>query len=450
MGIPFYFASLVRKHKKILRALTKEDKCTNLCLDSNSVVYDVVRSMKYDPADATFEQRLCAAVCAKLEGYLRKVQPSRVYIAFDGPPPMAKMKQQKERRYKGKIDTTNGWDTVQITPGTTFMLQLDAALTAYFQDHTTKYEFFKLSTSAEAGEGEHKIFEWVRSSQPTGTTFVYGLDSDLIILALHHLNYGEIYMMREFKEELKLLDVPKLATQIETVVGAGNLYDYIFMVFFVGNDFLPHFPALNLRTRGLDTLLQTYAHLKKPLYDGTNILWENVQLFLNLLAAREARDLCREYLERGKQPAEDTPEKMPLLRREIEHYINPTEAGWEHRYYAVLLKMEPSDAAKVCREFFRTLEWNVQYYTQPCPSWDVYYPHMYPPLLKDLAKHVPLQGTGPFEPSNPKSTTELLTFVLPPEAYGYSPSPIVATKELTNPELYWAFCTFLWEGHLFF
>jgi 5'-3' exonuclease len=448
MGIPFYFASLVRKHKRILRALTKEDKCTNLCLDSNSIVYDVVRSMKYDPNDATFEQRLCVAVCAKLESYLQKVQPTRVYIAFDGPPPMAKMKQQKERRYKGKVDTSQGWDTVQITPGTTFMLQLDAALTAYFHDHPTKYDFFKLSTSAEAGEGEHKIFEWIRSAQPTGTTFVYGLDSDLIILALHHLKYGEIYMMREFKEELKLLDVPKLATQIETVVGAGNLYDYIFMVFFVGNDFLPHFPALNLRTRGLDTLLQTYAQLKKPLYDGTNILWENVQLFLNLLAAREGRDLCREYTERGKKPTEDTPENIPLLRREIEQYINPTEAGWEHRYYVVLLKMEPSGAPKVCREFFRTLEWNVKYYTTACPSWDVYYPHMYPPLLKDLARHVPLNGTGAFDESKPKSSTELLAFVLPPAAHMYSPTPLVETK--VAPELYWAFCTFLWEGHLFF
>ena len=440
---------MIRKHKNVLRAIMKTDKCTNLCLDSNSIIYDVVRGMKVVDEDA-----LIRAVCAKLDEYLAMVNPTRVYIAFDGPPPMAKMKQQRERRYKGKSDgPADGWDTVQITPGTTFMLKLDAALTEHFKDYGTKYAFFKLSTSAEPGEGEHKIFEWVRTA-PSGTTFVYGLDSDLIILALHHLKYTEgIHMMREFKEEMKLLDIAKLATQIEQVVGAGKLFDYIFMVFFLGNDFLPHFPALNLRTKGLDTLLHTYAQVipkQEHLYDGTSINWRNVQTLVHALAQREERDIVREYLDRGKQAVEDTEENTPRLRRELEHYINPTESGWEHRYYTTLLKTEPSKLAvdQVCAKFYEMLAWNAMYYTKGCPNWDVYYPYMYPPLLKDLDKR-PQTTTPTWGESKPKTTSDLLAFVLPKEKHHYSPT----TLQCNPPKLvenYWAFSTFLWESHLCF
>ena len=458
MGIPFYFASLIRKHKNVLRRLVQSDKCTNLCLDSNSIVYDVVRGMKWTPeTDVTaFEDDLIRAVCLKLDEYLAMVGPRRVYIAFDGPPPMAKMKQQRERRYKGKGEGDGqGWDTVQITPGTTFMLQLDAALTRHFdKKYAAKYEFFKLSTSAEPGEGEHKLFEWLRTS-PSGSTFVYGLDSDLIILALHHLGYSEngIFMMREFKEEMKLLDVAKLATQIEEVVGAGKLFDYIFMVFFLGNDFLPHFPALNLRTKGLDILLQTYAQVvpkHEHLYDGSTIAWKNVHTLVRALAQREERDIVREYVDRGKLAVEDVLENTPRIRRELEHYINPTESGWEHRYYATLLKIEPSKIAveQVCQKFYEMLAWNAAYYTQGCPSWDVYYPYMYPPLLKDLEKHTP-QGSPTWPASKPKTTLELLAFVLPKEKHVYAPCALVCEPPKLV-ENYWAFCTFLWESHLLF
>jgi 5'-3' exonuclease len=413
-------------------------------------VYDVVRTIKAETAD--FEAAVIKAVCAKIDEYLALVNPKRVFVAFDGPPPMAKMKQQRERRYKGKSEGT--WDTVQITPGTTFMLKLDKALTTYFKAHHKRYDFFKLSTSSEPGEGEHKLFEWLRTS-PAGTTFVYGLDSDLIILALHQLKYtSDIHMMREFKEEMKLLDISKLATQIEEVVGKGKLYDYIFMVFFLGNDFLPHFPALNLRTKGLDTLLATYANSvpkQENLYDGTSICWKNVKLFVQALAAKEEREIVREYNDRGKLAVENSEENTPRLQRELEHYINPCENGWEHRYYMTLLKIEPTKLSldQACASFYEMLAWNTLYYTRGCPNWDVYYPYMYPPLLKDLAKHAPTVTPTWDTESKPKSTTDLLAFVLPLEKHHYSPIPLVCKAPLLV-ENYWSFSTFLWESHLLF
>jgi len=453
MGIPFYFASVMRKHKHVLRSVLAAESCDHLAIDSNSIVYDVVRSLPYDPQDAAFEDSVILAVCKKLESYLELVRPKKVFIAFDGPPPMAKMKQQRERRYKGAVRANlKEWDTVQITPGTTFMLKLDAGLEKHFSDHHHKYDFFKLSTSSEPGEGEHKLFSWIRTFSG-GKTMVYGLDSDLIILAIHHLKYSPIYMLREFKDELKVLDVPKLAGQIETILGQGKLYDYIFLMFFLGNDFLPHFPALNLRTRGLDTLLETYRSVMGKddrLYDGQTIYWKKVHFFLNAVAAKEAKEFSREYVERGKMKVDDAPDNVPLLRRELEHYVNPLEQGWEHRYYTALLQTDPTPSAvqAICSDYFVSLAWNVQYYSNECPSWDVSYKHMYPPLLKDLARHVPTE-TPRFAPSAPQKTPDFLRYVLPRSAAKYVPA-CVSLCDMAAPENYWAFCTFLWESHLLF
>jgi len=459
MGIPSYFSMLMRRHKAVLRA-HKGETATNLCLDSNSIVYDMVRKMEPNKDPAAFEAALIAAVCKQIDGYIETVRPQRVFIAFDGVPPMAKMKQQRERRYKAAgRPSEGGWDTMQITPGTKFMVNLDAGLHAYFNAaYTSKFAFFKVSTSREPGEGEHKLFEWIRCEKPTGNTFVYGLDSDLIILALQHLHLSPgIALLRETpaftrSNGLQLLNVTLLATQIELLLGAGKLADYIFLTFFLGNDFMPHFPALNLRTKGLDILLKTYKEQvgkNETLITGTEIHWKVVQKLIFGLAGRESADVAREYADRGVVAVDDVPENIPRLRREVEHYINPPTPYWEDRYYSILLKVEAANIKSVCVDFYRMLEWNAMYYVNGCSDWRLYYPHAYPPLLRDLSKH-PYQSGNHGAPSTtePHTEEELLKFIFPASAAHYASVPYTPVQQ--TPEVYWAFCTFDWESHLLF
>jgi len=453
MGIPSYFAYLLRHHKAIVKRFA--GTADNLYLDSNSIVYDAVRTLPYPSPD--FDARLIQAVCEKLQGYLDLVQPKRVFIAFDGVPPMAKMKQQRERRYKSLMHAEEGppgWNTVQITPGTHFMHALDQGLRAYFEPIAQKYAFFRLSTSEEPGEGEHKIFEHMRSvSHVDQTTLVYGLDSDLIILALNHLRFGSIALLREasaFKSKdtgLQVLDVSLLASEIRLRLGPTKLEDYIFLTLFLGNDFMPHFPALNLRTTGFDTLLATYrAHVapREHLFcDDVN--WPIVYRFIAALAAREHGDIVREYKSRDRI-VEDTPVNTPLRRREAEHYINPLDSHWETRYYTALFQSERQPVARQASErFLQMLHWNMHYYTSGCPNWSLYYPYMYPPLLTDLMKY---QFKTVEVSDAPKSAGQLLEFVLP-MAYASIARVSYQPVEQT-PECHWAFCTFLWESHLLF
>lgn len=442
----------MRNHKSIVKRFA--GRADNLYLDSNSIVYDVVRTLPYPTPD--FDAKLIQAVCEKIQFYLDYVKPKRVFIAFDGVPPFAKMKQQRERRFKSLMHAEPGppsWNTVQITPGTKFMHALDAGLRAYFATRAASYSFFKLSTSEEPGEGEHKIFEHIRTTPHFNqTTLVYGLDSDLIILALNHLQYGRINLLREapaFKAKggLHVLDVPLLSSEIRARLGPTKLQDYIFLTLFLGNDFMPHFPALNLRTTGFDTLMQTYTATVSPtehLFDR-EVQWPTVHKFIAALAAREHADFVREYKSRDRV-VDDTPVNTPMVKRDVEKYVNPLEPQWEARYYSALFQSERQPVARQASEvFLRMLDWNMKYYTTGCPNWTLYYPYMYPPLLADLATAT---FTHDGEVGEPKTSAELLRYVLP-KAYSSLAMQDYDAEDRT-PECYWAFCTFLWESHLLF
>jgi 5'-3' exonuclease len=449
MGIPSYFAYLMRHHKRILRAFDSE-KVDNLYLDSNSIVYDVVRGIPFDVADTSFEDKLIDAVCAQLQAYLDLVRPRRVLVAFDGIPPMAKMKQQRDRRYKSQM-RQEGWNTVQITPGTKFMKKLDDGIARWANAVKGRYEWFHVSGSDVPGEGEQKIFARMREVTHLGEkTMVYGLDSDLIVLALHHLERGEIELLREapsfgkYKDQgLMVMDVGLLAEQIRGKLN-GKLSDYVLLTLFMGNDFMPHFPSLNLRSNGFDIVVETYRRVVRPkerLFDG-KIHWGLLKRFVQALARRESADAGREYERRNKVVVVPEEVNTPMLRRETEHAIAPGTDGWQARYYELLFPSKP-EKKTVCEAYAAMLQWNMAYYTTGVPSWTLYYPFLYAPLLEDLDMKPCRMVKG--KPANVKA---FLEFIFPQECSTLASVPVEIEKR--QPVEYWTFCTYLWESKLYF
>ncbi len=278
MGIPSYFSHIVRNHSEIIKRLNKLKSINNLYIDSNSIIYDTLRiiSKEYTGNDDDFEDLLIQGVIKKLDEYIQFIKPDGVvFIAFDGVAPVAKLEQQRTRRYKSyllnnirsKLDSTvqKVWDKTAITPGTKFMEKLGIKITNHYIHNEKSYgtNHIIVSSSNDPGEGEHKIFQYIRNRpkyHEKSTTLVYGLDADLIMLCLNHLPISKhIYLYRETPEFIKsinsdlepnqayFLDIPELANvilqdmngyqKIDSKQKYNKLYDYIFLCFFLGNDF---------------------------------------------------------------------------------------------------------------------------------------------------------------------------------------------------------------------
>ena len=128
---------------------------------------------------------------------------------------------------------------------------------------------------------------------------------------------------------------------VSTTNVTNYLYDYIFICFLLGNDFMPHFPAINIRTNGIDYLLNAYKEvINKPnefLTNGNSINWKVFRQYIKFLSQHEETYLLEEYKIREKlenrkpyynkkQTSEDLLNFfLPIKSREIEKYINPIE-----------------------------------------------------------------------------------------------------------------------------
>ena len=521
MGIPSYFSYIVKNHINIIRKLVKKSMIiNNLYMDCNSIIYDAVRNIQFGGVpQAEHSELIIKQVICKIEEYIGLISPDKlIYIAFDGVAPVAKLEQQRARRYKSwyqneisraifqttRPDSTEQWNTTAITPGTAFMTELNARIGDYFSDtvaNTSKFNNQKIivSSSDEVGEGEHKIFEFIRTNaEMSGTSVIYGLDADLIMLSINHLPINrDIFLFRETPEFIKsidnslepnetyLMDIPLLASiitldmnngvELTTVQQQNRIYDYIFLCFFLGNDFMPHFPALNIRTGGIDKLLGAYKATvglcaNENLTDGSKIYWKNVRKLVAFLANMEEEYFKSETKLRDKREKyallEETAEQrymkfeaIPTYERETEKYINPYKRGWEARYYRSLLGVD-RDAVR-CKQisinYLQGLEWTMKYYTTGCPDWRWKYAYNYPPLLQDLLTYIPCFDTDFIAPSHSVAVSPYtqLSYVLPRQSLHFLPDKIYHRLKddyshwyPTDCDFVWAYSRYFWESHV--
>ena len=72
---------------------------------------------------------------------------------------------------------------------------------------------------------------------------------------------------------------------------ADKIYDYILMTAMLGNDFMPHFPSVNIRTAGIDIMLDTYGNVIKDdevIFNGETINWSLFKIIYKDIGCRRA------------------------------------------------------------------------------------------------------------------------------------------------------------------
>ncbi|TDZ29703.1 5'-3' exoribonuclease 2 [Colletotrichum spinosum] len=282
--------------------------------------------------------------------------------------------------------TKKAFDSNSITPGTPFMDILAASLRywcAYKLSTDPAWARLKIiiSDATVPGEGEHKIMSFVRSQRispeydPNTRHVIYGLDADLIMLGLathepHFRVLREDVFLQDSKartcklcgqkgheartcrgdfkgnpgEPVEHDKAPTLKPFIWLHVSILREYlaielnisglpfrfdleraidDWVFMCCFVGNDFLPHLPALEIRENGIDTLTGIWKD-NLPLMGGYvtkdgHVDLGRAQLILNGLAKQEDNIFKR------RKETEDRREAN-AKRRKLQEERNPWNA----------------------------------------------------------------------------------------------------------------------------
>lgn len=312
---------------------------------------------------------ISATVCKKIQAYINEIRPSNtVYIAFDGVAPFAKMKQQRNRRFMASFMELNGlvpkqvFSTLQITPGTDFMIFLSKYVDTYFQSKQSLRII--VSGADEKGEGEQKIIKHIRENgKRENKTIIYGLDADLIMLSINVHEKTQMYLYREVEEELHILCIESLCLHIREEIGSE--YDYVFLCFLLGNDFLPHFPALYVRNNGIEKLMNCYREVGMKIIVDGEVQWDAVNRIFTCLGKNEERWMI-EYSKRKKRYSEDIND-APEMFTEVEEYVNPRERGWESRYYKSVHHGKSKE--EIVENYIEGLNWVWRYYSKECVDW---------------------------------------------------------------------------------
>jgi 5'-3' exoribonuclease 1 len=386
-----------------------------------------------------------------------------VFIGVDGVVPMAKMRQQRLRRFKsrwvaeeevriGKSEVnTPKWDTNAITPGTAFMERLGSALL----DCKSEGIRWVISNADVPGEGEHKAMHGIRNCIQRESHVIYGLDADLILLALlqpiHEMwlfreavECGEV-QYKDNEEEYRYFSIHKLRNFLQEDKDEDYLLDYCMAMSLVGNDFLPHGLALKLKDGGHDMLLQMLKDVRKangPLITSkVQISWNKKSLLacIHWLADKEedlVRLHCNKKIGQRYQQARGTTaieiaidewNKTPLRICEELALIHSIHRGddsklnvqlldsWRNMYYDRWLG-GIQNVNKICYEYFIGLDWILQYYTGNDVNAEWCFPWLLPPLYSDLLAYIHASESLPLAKRGNTNTIkpqEQLALVLP-------------------------------------
>ncbi|KAM6555367.1 hypothetical protein CsatB_002386 [Cannabis sativa] len=360
-------------------------------------------------------------------------------------------------------------DSNVITPGSEFMALLSSALRYYIylrMNEDPNWQGIKviLSDASVPGEGEHKIMSYIRLQRnlpgfdPNTRHCLYGLDADLIMLALasHEVHFSilredvmkdkfvkskymnkrngtgllkgnldsyisnqkfqflHIWILREYLAYL--MEIPDVKGDLERQID-----DFVLMCLFVGNDFLPHIPSLEISEGAIELLLTIYkmefVTMGGYLTNSFEVNLERMKHFLGVVGSYEGLILQKrvqvenEWAIRDQRYSQNktvtetslgsksvnssammkqAPDNTTSVSTSTEvKKINFGENDWKEKYYLEKFKVETENDRLNVRndlvlKYTEGICWVMHYYYEGVCSWQWYYPYHYAPCASDF------------------------------------------------------------------
>ena len=446
MGIPSYFKRVINDFPEVIKT-DLDNQTYNLFLDFNCCIHGCSNELKKNKeyeSHTEFEEDLIKSVLEYIDLIFDFVNPKELfYISIDGIPPRSKMVQQRNRRFmknwrneklliplrkNNLINEINAikseWDSSAISPGTKFMNQLSQAINNKLKKEK-KYKYIKsiLSDSHEEGEGEYKIYNYMRQNKIRKDSIIYGLDADLIMLSL--LNDTNIHLLREplflevnDKQPFLYLSINKLKESIKLFyddyfpIDKENLIKYyVFLSFLLGNDFIPHISFISIKNNSIEELLNFYKNISNELNENIIIIENKKKLHYkinyNFLIELFHR-LSKIETEKLINITDKYYKKKPFIKKcnnQLDYFINMLEmypqlnkgndvikvgsSNWQRNYYYHKFNtIDTKDIRDISLNYLETLQFTLEYYFHQTYHPTFYYRYNNSPLLIDIYNYL--------------------------------------------------------------
>lgn len=437
MGVPYYFYKIYTAFNNITIPIESIPKNVEyLFFDYNSLIHPcaqvAIKTFSENGGKNNVESEIIKQTINYTRYIISLVKPRNIYIMIDGVAPMGKLHQQKERRYKSNfLNPNNLWDSNNITPGTPFMSNLTESLSREFPDVI-------ISDSNEPGEGEHKMIRIISNLVNPESIMIYGLDGDLLMLSLLSKWSESIILIRDNSFNEKLAEVDKTFMFVDIKVLCECVYnesvnkiksfgisknefirDYIFLCFFLGNDFVEHIPSISIRDNGLAVVQKIYIKLLGK-YNRSLTYPDIHGGFLTELVKEIGS--CEDYY--FDKIFKMSKLKEPLPEQELTKSIHFMQDNYiyghrdfKSRYYLFYNVYNSSNLSEICKKYIESIYWTWGYYNgHKHDNWSWSYKFPVAPFASTLYNFLRTFDFKQinFKKDNPITPLEQLLIVLPP------------------------------------
>jgi len=482
MGIPGLFSYLKKNcAEAITNAHNVKKPVETLAIDMNGLyheacqkVYNYGNYKKFESvlhkeqvvSETTMRNRAFREVGKIMDNLVFIVKPTkRVLLMVDGIAGVSKQNQQRQRRYRSAHDKDKKFDTNCISPGTIWMDYLSKYIDQFLRQKITydsKWMNLEVvfSNDKVAGEGEQKILKYARE-HPDNSYTIYGLDADIIMLALLTQNFltkngksPEFYILRDDPYmglinfdiySLREYILTQLIWSLEDTCDNNSIIsDFVFLCFLLGNDFVPHSPSIDLVNGGVEMLFSCY---KQACINNDSHLLKNINSREQCFNTNVLSDILYNI-----SVHEQTMLKTNMFGKIVDPMFNKYVKedtfdydGYTAEYYKTKFTVSEE---QVCLDYIRGMEWIMRYYNDEIPSWDWFYPHSYAPFANELYTNLRKYEFIPFKKGKPYTPFHQLLSVMPPQSKALLPTELhfIIEKFPTEITIDLAGKKFDWQG----
>lgn len=465
MGVPGFFAWIIKNYSKrniVIKKLPDDNDNSILYIDANCLFhpqcFKILELQQTKLTTSKLEKLMIKRILNYIDFLILHVNPKQVFLSVDGVAPMAKMSQQRKRRFRSSFEnklkdqlkikynkqTINKWSNTCITPGTPFMEKLDEKIREHIVNKPIIYSSYN-----EKGEGEHKILNHIKNNS-FDRIIIYGLDADLIFLSLASKKKN-IFLLRESNQFDKTIhnDVPKnILTDVEEPLSYVSIdetksciidliddhidsiitksmipinidhekidkidfiNDFIIICYFLGNDFIPNLPSIDIKTNGLNHLISLYCKFivstHMGLSNNNEINMNQLHKYIEQVSKSEDyyfKNILVEHI--NKMASIECPcvdpydieiwnyEHMKNLKLIDNVRLGQNDGNqYKYRYYQYYygeVHDQTTLVNNICKNYIEGLVWTFNYYVHECDSYEWQYMFHNAPFLTDLSQYL--------------------------------------------------------------